>query len=273
MKMSLNRVAGSALLGGAMALLATHAARAGDDPWPDIRAAVFGDRAIVADDGSLSIEAPAHAEDAAVVPVTIRLAPLASPSVTKLTLIVDKNPAPVAATFTFGSSLPKGERVLSTRIRVDSFSKVRAIAETKDGRLLMTSKFVAGAGGCSAPAAKDADAALAEMGKMQIKSFDVTDGGGDPTGVREAIVMVRHPNFTGMQRDAATGGYTPAKFVNQLVVKSGDGIVLEMEGGISISENPHFRFTYADAKGQPLTAMAKDTEGSVFAGRAAPPGS
>jgi sulfur-oxidizing protein SoxY len=36
-----------------------------------------------------------------------------------------------------------------------------------------------------------------------------------------------------------------------------------MEGGISISEDPTFRFAYA-ANAEPITVEAKDTEGRVF---------
>ena len=38
----------------------------------------------------------------------------------------------------------------STRVRIDSFSHVRAVLETEDGTLHMATKFVAAAGGCGA---------------------------------------------------------------------------------------------------------------------------
>ena len=37
-----------------------------------------------------------------------------------------------------------------------------------------------------------------------------------------------------------------------------------MDGGISISENPAFRFTYADNGAPALRVTATDTEGNVF---------
>lgn len=40
---------------------------------------------------------------------------------------------------------------LATRVRVDDYSYVRAVAETADGKLHMVKAFVKASGGCSAP--------------------------------------------------------------------------------------------------------------------------
>jgi sulfur-oxidizing protein SoxY len=240
--------------------LASAAARA-DDPWPDIHRDVFDNRPIAAEDGAVTLEAPYRAEDAAIVPLTMHI-PESAGDVKSLTLVIDKNPAPVAATFQFGNAAGKSTRTLSTRVRIDMYSNVRAVVETADGKLHMATKFVKASGGCSAPAGKDMDEALANLGKMQIKTFDKADA--QTPGSREAQVMIRHPNYTGMQMDQLTREYTPAKFVQELEVKRGGELVFRMEGGISISENPHFRFTYAPASDDTLEVMAKDTDGKVF---------
>ena len=166
-------------------------------------------------------------------------------NVKSLTLVIDKNPAPVAATFTFGKAAGDGERMLSTRVRIDMYSNVRAVIETGDGKLHMTTKFVKASGGCSAPAGKDMDEALANLGKMQIKTFAAAADRTPDT--REAQVMIRHPNYTGMQMDQLTREFTPAKFVQELEVKRGGELVFRMDSGISISENPNFRFTFASS--------------------------
>jgi sulfur-oxidizing protein SoxY len=97
---------------------------------------------------------------------------------------------------------------------------------------------------------------------MQIKTFDKASA--QTPGSREAQVMIRHPNYTGMQMDQLTREYTPAKFVQELEVKRGGELVFRMDGGISISENPHFRFTYAPASDDTLEVTVKDTDGKVF---------
>ena len=188
-------------------VLSLTAARAADDPWPDIQAGVFAGRAIAENDGALSLYAPEQAEDAAIVPIAVHLPADIANQAKSLTLIIDRNPAPVAATFRFGDAFHAaadiGERKIMTRVRVDAFSKVRAILETADGKLHMATKFVMAAGGCSAPASKDADAALASLGRMQVKSIAEPARG---ERWREGIVMIRHPNFTGMQMDIVSRG-------------------------------------------------------------------
>jgi sulfur-oxidizing protein SoxY len=252
-----------------MALLGlVGAANAADDSWPDIRAGVFDNRQIAENDGTIALYAPEQAEDAAIVPIAIHLPSNIANTAKSVTLIIDRNPAPVAATFRFGdgfSASPEvGERKLMTRVRVDNFSNVRAVLETADGKLHMVSKFVRGAGGCSAPASKDADEALAMLGKMQVKTIAQPALG---ERWREGIVMIRHPNFTGMQMDVVSRGYTPARFVNLVEVTRAGSLVLRMEGGISLSEDPNIRFNYDGSSGDALEVRATDSEGAKFAGK------
>lgn len=171
-----------------------------------------------------------------------------------MTLVVDENPSPLVATFKLG----EGRKIfdLSMRVRVNSYSFVRAVAETSDGSLHMAKAFVKAAGGCSAPALKDPAGAKANLGKMRFRVF----GG---TGRGEAQVQIRHPNNSGMQMDQVTRLYTPAWFVQTLSVKQGNETLFSMDGGISVSEDPTFRFSYR-ADGRPVTVAAKDTNGNVF---------
>jgi len=244
-------------------------ARADDDPWPDIQRDVFDNRQIIEEDGTITLEAPYRAEDAAIVPLTMRMPETVAGDVVSLTLVIDKNPAPVAATFHFGDAAGNGERVLSTRVRIDMYSNVRAVIETNDGKLHMATKFVKASGGCSAPASKDAEEALANLGKMRIKLFNPPTLANATSNTREAQVMIRHPNFSGMQMDQLTHLYTLAKFVQELEIKRGGALVFRMEGGISISENPNFRFTFGAAEDETLHVTAKDTDGSVFTAKSA----
>lgn len=231
------------------------------DTWSTLKKDLFGVREIVEAPDMLALEAPVRAEDAAIVPVIVKVSAGASASVISLTLVVDENPSPLVGTFTYGPAAGPSERVLSTRVRVNSYSHVRAIVETSDGKLYMTAKFVKAAGGCSAPAAKDADAALANLGKIRVKTFERAT---DRPGLREAQLMIRHPNNSGFQTDELTGLYIPAKFVQRIEVKRGGEVVFRMEGGISISEDPNIRFTYEGQPGDVLEVRAEDTDGMVF---------
>ena len=257
-----------AVLAMAALPLASAAAAETDDVWPGIRKDLYADRSIAEEDGAVSLEAPVRAEDAAVVPITMRVPASLAQSAKVLTLVIEKNPMPVAATFTFGPAAGTGERIISTRVRVDMYSNVRAVLETSDGKLHMTTKYVKAAGGCSAPALKDAEQALAELGKMKLR----TELADSTPIMQEAQVMIRHPNYSGMQMNQLTGLYIPAKYVQNIEVKRGDDIVFTMEGGISLSENPNIRFTYAGGDGD-MAVTAKDTAGAVFTVRSTAKGS
>ncbi len=240
-----------------------------DDLWPGIRKELYAQRAIAEEDGAVALEAPVRADDAAVVPITMRVPAEVAAGAKALTLVIEKNPMPVAATFTFGPAAGSGERVISTRVRVDMYSNVRAVLETNDGKLHMATKFVKAAGGCSAPALKDAEQALAELGKMKVRLHEPQQS---PIQ-QEAQIMIRHPNYSGMQMNQLTGLYIPAKYVQSIEVKRGADVVFTMEGGISLSENPNIRFSYAPNGDNEILVTAKDTDGSVFTVRHSPKGS
>lgn len=238
-----------------------------EDIWPALKADLFGERTVTEDTTAVSLEAPYRAEDAALVPLTVRIPAQMAGSVKSLKLVIDKNPAPLVADFTFGPAAGAGERMIETRVRVDMYSNVRAIVETNDGKLLMATKFVKAAGGCSAPALKDTDAALAEAGKMQIKML-----AGASEGQREGELKIRHPQYSGLQLNQVTGYYIPAKFLRVIDVERAGERVFRMEGGISLSENPSIRFSYAAGADETLEVKAEDTDGRTFSGRATPKG-
>ena len=76
--------------------------------------------------------------------------------------------------------------------------------------------------------------------------------------------MIRHPNYSGLQRDQISQLFIPAHFIDRLEVWQGNELLFTMDGGISISENPVFRFAYNDNGSTDLTIKATDTEGNAF---------
>lgn len=249
-----------ALLGGLTDIAAAQQTMASSDKiWASFKGDVFGERQIISDTGLVRIEAPKRAQDAALVPVDIYIDPAKAPDGVKaVTLIIDVNPAPLAATFTLGKDA--GVTHISTRVRVNDYSWLRAIAETGSGQLHMTQTFVKASGGCSAPAVKNTDEAMASMGKMKLRQFP------EPamSQVQELQLMIRHPNNSGFQRDPITQYFIPAHFVEKLSISQDDRLILAMEGGISISEDPNFRFDFkANGPGE-IKVEATDTDGKVF---------
>ncbi len=161
----------AAALAATLLVCGASLAKADEDVWPTLKQANFGDRDIKAEDGFVTLDAPVTAEDAAVVPLTVRVPPSVKAKLKSLTLIIDKNPNPVVAKVHFGPAAGTGgERSFATRVRVDNFSHVRAILETEDGTLHMATKFVQAAGGCAAMQAKDPDADTVGLGKTIVKS-------------------------------------------------------------------------------------------------------
>jgi sulfur-oxidizing protein SoxY len=243
-------------------LLAAPSGFAGseDDPWPDIRAALFADRPIGDGDGILSLEAPKRAHDAAIVPIRVTAAIPQAPEryIAAVHLVIDKNPAPVAGVFRF--TVDSGSASFATRVRINEYTHLRAIAEMNDGSLFMAAAFVKAAGGCSAPALKDAEQALANLGRMKLKQ-------GEPIVLdrpSQAQLLISHPNFSGLQFDQVSRNYIPPHFVQEIRVRYGDRLVLLVEGNISLSEDPSVHFHFVPRAPAALTVDVTDSDGIKF---------
>ena len=254
----------------ALCLLAAPAVADIDD-WAVLKQQAFGDRAIQSEDGTVVLEAPQVADDAALVPITVRVPPEVRQKLKSLSLFIDKNPDPKVATLHFGPAAGNGgERSFSTRVRIDTFSHVRAVLETEDGVLHMATRFVAAAGGCGAMQAKDPDAEAVDLGKMIVKTFPPAL---DSNPIWSAQVMIKHPNSNGMQLDIHTANIISARYVNKMIVKRGGEVVFDMDGTFSISTNPNFRFTFGRGADNSLDVAITDTDGTKFAAQSEPSGS
>ena len=234
------------------------------DPWPGLIQDIFNNRPM--NDGSdvIGIEMPYRAEDAAIVPVTLRvkLPPGDDRHLLRITLVIDQNPAPMAAKFELGPDAGISE--ISTRVRVNNYTNVHAVAELSDGKLYMVKTYVKASGGCSAPAVKNAEEAKNHLGQIKYRQFAKSDQSGPVNGPREAQIMIGHPNNSGLQMDQLTHLYVPAFFIDELHLWQDNSPLLSMEGGISISEDPNIRFTYVSNGAKTFRAEAKDTSGHVF---------
>lgn len=246
-----------AVLGGPAFADATVNPLTDSPTWQDLQFDIAGDTVLQEGDGLFTVDAPYRAHDAATVPVVIRQTD-ADAAITGAKVVIDENPAPLAAEFTFGPDMAPLDMEL--RVRVDQYSNVRVLADTADGTF-MSGRFVKASGGCSAPATRDPELALASMGQMQLKHFGADNMS---TPRRDAQIMIRHPNYSGLQRDQITQLFITAHFIDELEVLQGDEVLFTMTGGISVSENPVFRFAYTDNGAPTLTVRARDTDGNVF---------
>jgi sulfur-oxidizing protein SoxY len=252
---------GLALCGWVGAAAAQTGSGAQRDPWPELAEQIFKGRPLADGTGQLAIDMPGRAEDAAIVPVTVRATlPMGDPRrVTAFTLVIDENPAPLAATFRIGANA--GVSSISTRVRVNSYTDVHAVAELSDGKLYLVKTYVKASGGCSAPAIKNAE--QAGLGQLRFRQFAKP---AEADSRREAQIMIRHPNHSGLQMDQLSRLYIPAYFVESVKVWQGDELVLAMEGSIAISEDPNIRFTYAPSGAKPFRVEVIDTQNRIFKG-------
>ena len=88
---------------------------------------------------------------------------------------------------------------------------MRAVAELNNGDLHMAHRYVRASGGCSAPAGKDQEAALARLGRLKLR----TESGLEVGKPARAQVMVSHPKFYGMHMQQVKRLYVPASFVKK----------------------------------------------------------
>lgn len=263
------------IMSSALAPVATAAQQpvVEEDPlWPELKTDLFEQRKITDNVSWLTMEAPYRAHDAALVPIVIEAKDLKPGQYVKaMTIVIDNNPVQVAAVFDLSPKL--GPLHIETRLRINQYSYVRAIVEMNDGELFMVKKYVKASGGCSAPAMKDMEAKMASVGKMKMRQFTAAPEAAEGKQVakaskapqREVQLMVRHPNYSGMQLNQETGYYIPAHYVEKVTVDVDGEQLMQVDGAISLSEDPIIRFKFLAQSDQPTIRLTvKDTKKQTF---------
>jgi sulfur-oxidizing protein SoxY len=219
--------------------------------WNYLRPQFYGERDIgVVDQAFISLDAPANTPDPAATPLTVRFGDAAIGHIKQLRVIIDNNPSPIASTFEFADGARIAE--IGMRVRIDRWTSVRAIAETTDGRLEMRSSWVNASGGCSAAPAGAAGGTLGE-----IRFRNTPDG-------KSLQVGIRHPNNSGFQIDPLSGNPIPPHYVSHIRFSADGQTLLDVDAGISLSENPTLRIASDTALPQPVTVEATDSKDAHF---------
>jgi len=248
------------LVGTVLSTMPTWADEASDtDIWAKVRASLFGDRPIQepAED-IVRLRVPTRAADAAVVPLVVSLGVRQYDQrfVQALYLVIDQNPSPIAAVFRFTAE--SGRADIETRVRIEDYTHVRAIAELNTGELFAATRYVKAAGGCSAPAAKSNQSA--RIGRMRL----VLEDEATQTEPASARLSILHPNHSGLAMDQSTRYYTPAWYVRTIQVTFAGKLVMTADIDFSISENPNLRFHFIAREAGVLRAEVVDTKDLVF---------
>lgn len=250
-------------LGLSMLALAAGAqearAQAMPDSWAAFQQARFPGKTLEAAP-FIRLTAPARAASGEQVPFAFSIDhPMtASRYIKSVTLFVDANPVPLTAVFHFYPQSGKAE--LATRIRFESDSPVHVVAEANDGRVYVNSTTVRASGGCGGTTPGDNAAAMAAAGKMKL----ALDGPFKRGEVNKARLLIKHPMYTGLQRDLNTHGYRPAFFIDKVEVTYNGMPVLTADTAIGISEDPYIGFGFVADQPGALQVLIRDNAGATF---------
>lgn len=248
-----------------LALLASFAgpapapAQEPDAPWTALQQAYFPGKKLEAAP-FIRLSAPVRAASGDQVPFAFSIDhPMtAARHIKTVTVLVDGNPVPVTAVFRFTPDSGKAE--IATRIRLESDSPVHVVAEASDGRFYVNEVMVKASGGCSGPAPPADATALAAAGNMKV----ALDGPFRRGDLNKARLLIRHPMYTGLQRELATNGFRPAFYINRIDVTYNGKPVVTADTSIGISENPSIQFGFLADKPGALQVVLHDNKGATF---------
>lgn len=224
----------------------------GSPMWEFHAARLFGSAPVVFDP-RVAVHMPEIAENQRVFPVTVDARAL--PDVTRIVLFADLNPIPVAVDYTPSAAAA----YLSTRIKLDQRTPVRAAVLTADGTWHIGGGWIdAAGGGCSAPPVSRVKGDWADhLGEARAAAWH------EPDGQTRLRMTFRHPMDTGLVENIA------AYNIERLVVRDAGGRTLgQMQVNGSVAEDP--AFTVLVATGGPVSFAATDSAGLTFAGTATP---
>jgi sulfur-oxidizing protein SoxY len=80
----------------------------------------------------------------------------------------------------------------------------------------------------------------------------------------QAVLMVRHPNFNGMQMNQITRYYTPPRFIRTIDATYEGSSIFHLDSDISMSTDPVITFGFVpQAKGQ-MKIEVRDSKDATF---------
>ncbi len=229
--------------------------------WEDIKSELFEGRTIHDGASVINLVAPNRALNAAIVPIAVTTVgpQKADNPISRLYIIIDRNPVPLAGVITI-HDLAAGWKKIATRVRVNEYSQLRIVAETTDARLFMVSKFIKASGGCSARPLNSQKVAMARIGQMTFDRSTIVKTG----EALDVKFMMRHPNNSGLQFDQISRFFIPAHYINTMSFTFDGQPVLTIDADISISEDPTFEFSFTPGKAGKFKARIIDTNEIIY---------
>ncbi len=248
--------------GIALPVLGSQPVTAGE-AWDSIREEVYGSREMLNGARVIKLTAPYRPEDLVQTRLQADINLTDNQIIKTIAFVVDNNPSPVAARFTLGQKRSRAN--FATNIRLNEASDVHIVVETEGGKLYVVAQHVKFAGGqssCAAPPAGDPAEIKANMGKMRLLLLSKPATQSNQT--QRVSYQLNHPNHTGMVLDQQTLLYVPLMMVNKIEAWQGSDLVFEMDGSITMSQNPFIEFDFRTNGAETMTFRAEDTEGKEW---------
>lgn len=233
------------------------------EAWESIREEVYGNREMLNGSHLIKLSAPYRPDDVMQTRLQADIKLARGQTIKTIAFVVDNNPSPVAARFTLGQKRRAAN--FATNIRLNEASDVHVVVETDGGKLYVVEqhiKFAGGQASCSAPPAGDPEDIKANMGKMRMQLL--TAPATQSNQVQRVAFELNHPNHTGMVLDQQTLLYVPLMMVNKIEAWQGSELVFEMDGSITMSQNPSVEFDFRSNGSETMTFQAKDTDGKEW---------
>ena len=242
---------------------------ANEPSWPDLSAQLYDARPLLNGSAYIAIDAPYRTFDDARTQIAAQIEAPEGRRLANVQVILDENPMPVSAVFTFDTPQPRF--FFDVTMRVNGPTPLHVVAETTDGQLYVAESFVktSGQGACAAPPGTDPEVALATLGNMTIgieanrQTTSVSDKL-DALLLREKQVDVdiSHPSHSGMQMDQISLLFSPMRYVEDLEIDLDGGGYVDITGSISLSENPRISLS-VPRKTHSVDVTMTDTDGTV----------
>lgn len=243
--------------------------------WPDIQSALYGDAPVIAQSTFVTFDAPYRATDDARTVLGGHVIAPPGQRITAVTLIIDENPAPVAAEFHLAE--PQAEFAFSLTTRLNGQTPLHLVALTDRDERHMTEAFLktSGQGACAAPPGTDPVAALASLGEMELAFLPDISAPSKSVNTRLAALAgkvraldidISHPSHSGLAMDQITLLYTPLRVVEEVAITLDNAPYLTMTGSISLSENPRLRVSIPTGTSAAEVSLS-DTDGTRTSAR------
>lgn len=223
-------------------------------------------RAIAADLGSRPIppgdilfDMPEFSDSGSSVPMTLTVPSAMTPEdhPRVLRVFAAENPRPRIAAFHFTPAC--GEARISTRVRLDSFQDVVAVAEMSDGRVFQAAQRVnVTYGACEDAVAYD-QFPPGWAPRIRVAVPDRVE----PGAIFEVRAIINHPMETGL-RHGADGLLIPMRIIERFRCLADGAEVFSAKLEPAIATNPYFAFRLRLPRASALQFEWHDTTGAVY---------